>query len=178
MLRRIRRQAEEKELEPSPMETDNSAHGLETGDRTLAQPPAGAAGAPPPQPDSAERGREHGVRGGTGGADGAAGGTRAPRYATRYVETRLGVLSYAELAPHLARNVLALEKRIEDGKFDPVALDDALLLRFHSLICGDLVPQLAGWRCTNVTVGERKNSVSLAARKSRAAQRQTSMRVQ
>ncbi|MGQ0525492.1 MAG: Fic family protein [Betaproteobacteria bacterium] len=35
-------------------------------------------------------------------------------------------------------------------------LDDALLLRFHSLICGDLVPQLAGWRCTNVTVGEHE----------------------
>lgn len=79
-----------------------------------------------------------------------------PRDATRHVETRLGVLSYAELAPHLPRNVLALEKRIEDGEFDPAPLDDALLLQFHSLICGDLVPQLAGWRRTNVTVGEHE----------------------
>lgn len=65
--------------------------------------------------------------------------------------------SYApQLAPHLARNVLALEKRIEDGEFDQAPLDDALLLQFHSLICGDLVPQLAGWRRTNVAVGEHE----------------------
>jgi len=46
-----------------------------------------------------------------------------------------------------------LEKQIEDGEYGEAALDDALLLQFHSLICGDLVPQLAGWRRTNVTVG-------------------------
>ena len=77
----------------------------------------------------------------------------SPYAPTRYIETRLGFLSYAQLAPHLARNVLALEKRIEDGEFEQAPLDDALLLRFHSLICGDLVPQLAGWRRANVTVG-------------------------
>ena len=49
-----------------------------------------------------------------------------------------------------------MEKRIEDGAFDQAALDDALLLRFHGLICGDLVPKLAGWRRTNVTVGEHE----------------------
>lgn len=156
MLSRTRLGAEGRKLEPSPTEADNAAHGLEAGNRTLAQPPAGGAGPHPPRPDSAERGREHGVRRGTGGPGGDEGGTRAPRNATRYVETRLGVLSYSELAPHLARNVLALEKRIEDGEFDPAALDDALLLRFHSLICGDLVPQLAGWRRANVTVGDHE----------------------
>jgi CRISPR-associated endonuclease/helicase Cas3 len=126
---------------------------LETNDQALAHPAASGASAHPPQPDSAERGREHGLRGGAGGAGDAAGGTRPPRDATRYVQTRLGVLSYADLAPHLARNVLALEKQIEDGEYSEAALDDALLLRFHSLICGDLVPQVAGWRRTNVTVG-------------------------
>ena len=46
-----------------------------------------------------------------------------------------------------------LERRIEDGEFLNASLDDSLLLEFHRLICGDLVPQLAGWRRTNVTVG-------------------------
>ena len=139
-------------LEPPSTEAHNPAHGLETRNRALAQPPAGGADPDSPQPDSAERGREHSVRGGAGGTDGAAGGIRAPRHATRYIETGLGVLSYGELAPYLAHNVLALERRIEDSEFAQTALDDALLLQFHGLICGDLVPQLAGWRQTNVTV--------------------------
>lgn len=46
-----------------------------------------------------------------------------------------------------------MELRIENGEFAQAALADALLLDFHQLICGDLVPQLAGWRRTNVTVG-------------------------
>jgi fido (protein-threonine AMPylation protein) len=154
MLRLNLRRADK--LEPSPDEADNSAHGLDTGDRALAQPATGGAQPHPPRPDPAKRGREHGLRGRTGGSGDAADRTRTPRDATRYVHTRLGVLSCSELAPHLARNVLALEKRIEDGEFEPDALDDALLLRFHTLICGDLVPQLAGWRRTNVTVGEHE----------------------
>lgn len=89
-------------------------------------------------------------------AKGGGGAARAPGGTTRYIETRLGILSYAQLAPHLARNVLALEKRIEDGKFEQASLDDALLLQFHSLICADLVPQLAGWRRTDVAVGEHE----------------------
>lgn len=47
-----------------------------------------------------------------------------------------------------------MELRIEDAEFRPATLDDALLLEFHRLICGDLVPQFAGWRRTNVSVGE------------------------
>lgn len=53
----------------------------------------------------------------------------------------------------MASNVLALERRIEDVEFLQAAMDDALLLQFHRLICGDLVPQLTGWRRINVTVG-------------------------
>jgi CRISPR-associated endonuclease/helicase Cas3 len=154
MLRWRRRQREEEKLEADSTEADNPSRGLETGNRALAQPLPGGAGTDPPRPDSAQRDREHGLRGRTGGPGGDGGGTRTPRDATRYVETRLGILSYTELAPHLARNVLALEKRIEDGKFDRSALDDALLLQFQSLICGDLVPQLAGWRRVDVVVGE------------------------
>lgn len=139
-------------LEPLSTEAHNPAHGLETRNRALARPPAARAGADSPVTPAAQGGAEHGLRGGTGGTDSAAGGTRAPRHATRYIETSLGVLSYAELAPHLARNVLALERRIEDGEFSQTVLDDRLLLQFHRLICGNLVPQLAGWRQTNVTV--------------------------
>jgi len=148
-----RRSAGGGSLESSPVPADNAPHGLETNDRALAHPAPAGASAHPPQPDFVERGGEHGLRGRAGGAGDAAGGTRPPRDATRYVETRLGVLSYAALAPHLARNVLALEKQIEDGEYSEAALDDALLLQFHSLICGDLVPQLAGWRRTHVAVG-------------------------
>lgn len=156
MLRLNRRQAAPNELEPPSGKADNAVHGLDAGDRALAQPPARGAQPHPPRPDPAERRREHGLRGRSGGPGDAADGTRAPRDATRHIQTRLGILSYSELAPHLARNVLALEKRIEDGEFEPAALDDALLLRFHTLICSDLVPQLAGWRRTNVTVGEHE----------------------
>lgn len=126
---------------------------MEASDRALAQAAGGGAGPYAPQPDPDERGREHGLRGGTGGTGGAASGIRVPRRAPRYVETRLGILSYAEFAPHLARNVLILERRIESGDFSQSLLDDALLLQFQRLNCGDLVPQLAGWRRTNVTVG-------------------------
>ena len=144
LLGRARRRAEKARVESSPRGADNPAHGVETDDRALAQPSAAGAGAHPARADSAQRDREHGVRGRTGEPGGDGGGTRAPRSATRYVETRLGVLSYAALAPHLARNVLALEKRIEDGEFSALPLDDALLLRFHALICGDLVQAVRG----------------------------------
>lgn len=156
MLVRVRRKAPRQTLEPPSIGAGNAAHGLETSNRALAQPAAGNEDPHPPRPDSAERSREHGVRGRTGGPGGDESGTLAPRYVTRYVETRLGILSYTELAPHLARNVLALERRIEDGEFAQASLDDTLRLQFHRLICGDLVPQLAGWRRTNVTAGEHE----------------------
>lgn len=142
------------QLEPAADEADNAAHGLEASDRALARAPAGGAGPYPPRPDSAERGREHGVRGGTGGPADAGDGTRPPHGATRYIETSLGVLAYSELAPHLARNVQELEERVEDGEFTAAPLDDQLVLQFHRLICGDLVPRLTGWRRVNVVVGE------------------------
>ncbi|MBI2319790.1 MAG: Fic family protein [Betaproteobacteria bacterium] len=141
-------------LEHVAAEAENVLHGLEAGDRTLACAAARDAGAHPPQSDSPERGRKHGLRERTGGPSDAGAGPRPARDAARAVETRFGVLSYADLAPHLARNVLALERRIEDGGFVQAVLTDALLLQFHELICGDLVPQLAGWRKTNVAVSE------------------------
>ncbi|MBI2960113.1 MAG: Fic family protein [Betaproteobacteria bacterium] len=141
-------------LERAADEADNESYELEGGDRALACAVAGGASAPPPQPHSPERGREHGLRGGAGGPSDAAGGTRPPNGAMRTVETRFGVIADGELAPHVARNVLELEERIEDGEFATAALDDRLVLEFHRVICGDLVPRLGGWRRVNVTVGE------------------------
>lgn len=103
--------------------------------------------------DSAERGGEHGVRTGTGESFDAANRTRAPAHATRYVETALGVLSYTDLAPHLARRVQTLEQDIEAGEFDSAVLDDRLIEQLHRRICGDLTPQLTGWRRVDVSVG-------------------------
>ncbi|MBI2315518.1 MAG: Fic family protein, partial [Betaproteobacteria bacterium] len=113
-------------------EADNESYELEGGDRALACAAAGGASAPPPRPHSPERGREHGLRGGAGGPSDAAGATRPPNGAMRTVETRFGVVAYGELAPHLARNVLELEERIEDGEFATAALDERLVLEEHA----------------------------------------------
>jgi len=143
---------EQQALDTTQAESDNVAHGLETSHPTLASPDVRGASRTPPSPNPAERSGEHGVRGRSGGSPDVGGGTRAPQSATSYIETRLGTLSYQDLAPHLARNVQALEERIEDCEYASASLDDQLLLAFHRLICGDLVPQLAGWRRVDVTV--------------------------
>ena len=67
----------------------------------------------------------------------------------------LGVLSYAELAPHLATRVQTLQSAIAAGAYDRRPLDENLLLEFHRRICADLIPDLAGrWRTTDVVVGD------------------------
>jgi len=70
------------------------------------------------------------------------------------VNSTLGVLSYAELAPHLARRVQVLQRAIAAGDFDDRTLDEDILLELHQRICADLVPDIAGrWRTTDVVVG-------------------------
>jgi CRISPR-associated endonuclease/helicase Cas3 len=147
------RASRQEQLEVTSASTDNTGYGLETNHPTLASSAASGASETSPPAHPAERSGEHGVRGRAGGSADAGSGTRPPQHTTRYVETRLGILSYAQLAPHLARNVQALEERIEDGAYASARLDDRLLLEFHRLICGDLVPQLTGWRSVEVTVG-------------------------
>lgn len=67
----------------------------------------------------------------------------------------MGVLSVAELAPHLARRVLHVEIDIWQGKFAGRVLDEALIIELHRRICGDLVPELAGrWRRIDVQVSD------------------------
>jgi hypothetical protein len=110
--------ADEKRREPSQTGADDRQNGLETGNRTLAQPPAGGAGADSPGPPAAEGGAQHGVRGRAGGPAHPGTGNRAPQPATRYLNAAFGVLSYAELAPHLATRVQALRAAIAAGELD------------------------------------------------------------
>lgn len=83
-----------------------------------------------------------------------AGDTTPPGGATRYIETTRGLLTYAQLAPLLAERVLRVERAIASGDFASHHLAAELLLRFHSEIASDLVPEWAGrWRTAEVRVG-------------------------
>lgn len=102
---------------------------------------------------SGGRGAEHGLRAGASEPLDDSRDTRPDR-ATRYVETTLGVLSYTDLAPHLAERVTQLEADLFKGQFAVDPLDEHLVLTFHQRICGDLVPAWAGrWRTVAVSVG-------------------------
>jgi CRISPR-associated endonuclease/helicase Cas3 len=145
---------EQQGLANIPAGADNENHGLETSDSTLAQL-AGSGETPHPlAAHSPERGPEHGLRGGTGEPGSPGSGTRAPAHATRHVHTRLGILTYAELAPHLASRAGDIERQIESGDFAGRALDDAFILELHQTLCANLVPDLAGWRRHDVHVGQ------------------------
>lgn len=146
------RASRKEQIEAQKKEADNAKHELETINTTVADTAARREGPAPLGTDSSERGRKHGLRGRAGGAESASSGTR-PSHATRHIETTLGVLTYTELAPHLGRKVRLLEEDFESGRFDDCGLDDDLIRELHSAICGDLVPQMAGFRRTDVTVG-------------------------
>lgn len=134
-------------------EIDNAHHGLARTHSTLAQPAGGGETPPPLGEHSAQRCREHGLRAGTGGPSDARSGSRPSPSSARHIETLLGRLTYAELSPHLALAVQTVEERIESGEFDASPLDEALILAFQRLSCGELTPQLAGWRRCQVQVG-------------------------
>ena len=81
--------------------------------------------------------------------------TTPPGGATRFIQTTRGLLSYSQLAPLLAERVLWVETAIASGAFASQDLGGELVLRFHSEIARDLVPEWAGrWRDAEVTVGE------------------------
>jgi hypothetical protein len=78
----------------------------------------------------------------------------SPGHSTRTVETTRGLLTYAQLAPHLAERVLVAEERIASGDFADTALDGDFLRNLHGLIADDLMPEWAGrWRSVAVQVG-------------------------
>ena len=157
LLRAADRRASRLQVPDPLLENPNAPRALEASDRTMAQPPAGRADAPaaaehPPQGEP-----QHGLRGRAGGSGHAGGGTRAPRHATRYLTTSLGILSYAELAPYLALRVQDVEASIAEGQYADRPVDEDLIRELHHRICGDLLPDMAGhWRRTDVRVGSHQ----------------------
>lgn len=148
------RATRDEQLAKPKEQAENARHGLETSDTSLAQP-AGSGETPHPLAAySPERGPEHGLRGGAGGSGAPGGGTRAPAHATRHIETALGILSYAQLAPHLAGRVQEIEEHIEAGAYAGQPLDDAFILELHQSLCAGLVPGMSGWRKHEVVVGQ------------------------
>ncbi len=136
------------------LEADNAAHGLETSDRELAQIAGG--GTPPSASarDPAPRGELHGNGERAGERAAHSRSIETPDSSTRRIATSLGVLSYADLAPHLAERVGLLEADIADRVHAARPLDEALILDYHRRLCSDLVPVIAGrWRSTEVQVG-------------------------
>ena len=70
----------------------------------------------PLEGDSSRCGPEHGLRKGAGRNEPSPRDTRPDR-ATRFIETTRGILSYSEIAPLLAEQVLVVESRIYRGDF-------------------------------------------------------------
>ncbi len=102
--------------------------------------------------------RVHGVRGRTRKPEDAerisedSEEYRSTRY-TRYIESSLGIKSYSELAPHLAKGVervmASLLEQAPDVKITP-----EFICKLHSDAFGELFPVWAGrYRDRNVTVG-------------------------
>lgn len=143
------------QLEPLGGGLQNDAHELDRRHQTLAQPVTGGTETARAGESAAEGGAQHGFRGRAGGPGNAGGRTQPPHAATRYVDTTLGILSYAELAPHLARRVEQTQYAIRQGELDACALDENLFLDLHRRICGQLTPGFAGrWRSQEVVVGQ------------------------
>lgn len=122
----------------------NAGHGLETSDTELAPTRPGGTAQDPARPDSPQSGPQHGLRGGTGGPEDAGSRTQAPHHAACYLTTTRGILSDAELAPHISVRVQDLEADIAEGRCAGRTIDEDLILEFHPRICGDLVPDIGG----------------------------------
>jgi len=74
---------------------------------------------------------------------------------TRYLQTRYGVISYLEVADHVAEHLAGLLDRVAFGDFSKRALDVDLLCDFHGAILEPVVPNIAGkLRMVDVTVGK------------------------
>ena len=128
-------------------------HELEGNDPPLAQSAAGGKAAPQLGGDPDGCGAEHGLRAGASGPEPDSRDTRRD-YATRFIDTTQGILSYAELAPLLADRVTQVESAIHAGEFAAHPLDEWLPQELHRRICSDLIPEWAGkWRDIEVSVG-------------------------
>ncbi|GIK35058.1 MAG: hypothetical protein BroJett010_16170 [Gammaproteobacteria bacterium] len=143
------------QLEPAEGRLQNAEHELDRSNQTLAQPVTGGTAAKSAGESATQGSAQHGLRGRVGGPGDAGSRTQPPHAATRYVDTTLGILSYAELAPYLARRVEQIQYAIRQGNLDRRPLDEQLFLDLHQRICGELTPNFAGrWRSEEVVVGE------------------------
>lgn len=139
------------------LKADNKLHDLERNHPTLARAVSRGAQAAPFAGDSPPRGPLDGDGGRAGGGALHPGTTLPPHSATRYVKTQLGVLSYQQLAPHLAERVALTAVAIGERQLASRPLDEFLLLELHRRICGDLTPAIAGrWRAHEVQVGNHQ----------------------
>ncbi len=131
---------------------------LDTEHRLMAEPPSGAKASNPPGCDSVGSGPEHGVREGARSDRADSGDSRdtGPENTTRFIETELGTLNYAELASLPGERVALTELALfEDESFAKQAIDEHLIQAIHSFIAGDLVPVWARcWRDVELTVGK------------------------
>jgi fido (protein-threonine AMPylation protein) len=139
------------------LQVDNRSHGLETSRSAVAQAVRERTVTHPSGSDPPQGGPQHGLRGGSGEPEDVGSRIRSSHPTVRFIETTLGIQSYAELAPHVGLRVLTLEADIADGSFSDRALGEDLMLEFHQQICGDLVPDMAGrWRRVDVHVGNHE----------------------
>lgn len=144
-------------MQDPALSADNPEHhGLEAGNQAVAGSARGGEAPPPLDQHTAPGGRELRLRGRAGRPGDAGGRTRPPAHATRYVETRLGILSYQELAPYLAQAASRIEADIDAGRYDDLPLDEQLIAQLHGALCGELTPHLRGWRQHAVVVGQHQ----------------------
>ena len=105
--------------------------------------------------------RVHGVRGRTRKPDDAEGAheepeeyNAAPR-STRHIESSLGIKSYAELAPYLAKEVERVMAALLDKSPDELKVTPEFICELHKDAFEGLFPSWAGrYRDRNVKVGE------------------------
>lgn len=143
-----------------PTNKDNPDHELDQSNSAMAPTSASGARGNSPPADPAPHGDVDGDGGGADRRGADPGTTRIPLSATRYVETTLGTLSYAALAPHLGANVAAIEDDIRRREFAVLPLDEDLILDLHRRLVMSLIPDIAGrWRRRNVIVGTHEPPV-------------------
>ena len=74
---------------------------------------------------------------------------------TRYLESSLGIKSYSELAPHLAKGVERVMAAILNSRPDALTITTEFICKLHIDAFGELFPEWTGsYRDRDVTVGK------------------------
>ena len=147
------RRASRLTLDDPLLRAQNEGDGLETSRGGVARAAGSGEAAPAVEADPRARGSQHGLRGRAGEPGDAGGGSRAAPGSTRLITTQLGTLTFTELAPHVAQVVQQLERAITGGELDGTTIDDSLIVDLHRRLCAELMPDIAGLRRSEVTVG-------------------------